>query len=185
MEKIIYFDLKVTGEKQSLKEVVSFIKEKAKTDDTYKTILPFVGIIFSEGNKYVLEIGLQNYGPSMINDISKDFYKEISSTFPKVCFEGTLKNDEYNIKCISNRGEYREEQLEEEKFLCDKCGSELPEDFYVGETGGRFCDEECYRGFLIDSILSLDYNEEYTDIDFDEKELDYLIDVYETLKEEE
>lgn len=182
MEKIIYFDLKITGEKQSLKEVISFIKEKAKTDDTYKTILPFVGLIISEGSKYILEIGLQNYGPSMINSISKDFYKELSVKFPKVNFEGTFKDGKYNIKCFSDRGVYKEELLEEKKSNCFKCGKELPEDYYCGETGGYFCNEECYRNFLVDNILSLDFNDDYMDVDFDEKELDFLIDTYEMLK---
>ncbi len=184
MERIIYFDLKITGEKQSLKEIVSFIKEKAKTDDTYKTILPFIGLILNDDNKYILEIGLQHYGPSKIEDISKDFYKELSINFPKVYFEGTFKNDKYNIKCISDKGKYSEKTLDKEEFNCDRCGKKLSESFYIGETGGRFCSEECYREFLIDNILSLDEDEEYSDVDFDEQDIDYLIDTYEILKGE-
>lgn len=182
MQQKIYFDLNLRGEKEDLKQVTSFIKKESKNNSSYKVASSFIGVINNEGRIYSLDIGMQNYGLSLVEGFDNTFFfSDLAKNFPNIDFTGTYKTDELGFKYTLSKGCFKEINLDDVEHKCFYCGkSILKNESYEDEDGKIYCNENHYREYLINKIINL--NDFYEDYDFNSKDTYELQDLLDDLK---
>lgn len=86
---------------------------------------------------------------------------ELCSVAPALCMDGYFKlldaDNQQNFKSTAGSDSFEEEWIE--IIECLYCGNSLDSEsagVYVDEDGDVFCNEDCYKNYLIEAIMDED-----------------------------
>ncbi len=166
-----YFELIFRGTKNQLYELINYVTSKKNEDNLHDFLFWCVGKPgdfdeLTDDEKTSVEISMSNVGGS--GNISgldiEGIVRELCSAVPALSmwgYEKTLDADfRQEYTSIAGSEKYKMEFVAE--YYCAYCYSEIdsedPQEIYSDRFEAHFCNEECYKSFLIERITDEDEN---------------------------